>query len=53
MRLLRRKSRGNFELTTFNADDVPPYAIQSHTWVEGEEVTYSEPVAGTGKDKTG
>jgi Heterokaryon incompatibility protein (HET) len=53
MRLLKRKPDGDFELITFNTDDPPPYAILSHTWTEGEEVTYSELLAGTGKHKTG
>lgn len=53
MRLLRSKPGGDFELSTFNADDVPPYATLSHTWAEGEEVTYDELVAGKGKNKAG
>jgi hypothetical protein len=53
MRLLRRISKDDFELTTFNTDDIPPYAILSHTWVEGQEVTYNELVTGTRKDKAG
>lgn len=53
MRLLKRLLGGDFELISFNDDDTPPYAILSHTWTEGQEVTYNELVAGTGKDKTG
>lgn len=53
MRLLKRSPSGDFELISFNNDDPPPYAILSHTWTEGQEVTYNELVAGTGKDKTG
>ena len=53
MRLLKRLPDGDFELVPFNDDDVPPYAILSHTWVEGQEVTYNELVAGVGKEKTG
>jgi hypothetical protein len=53
MRLLKRKPDGDFELVTFNPDDPPPYAILSHTWTEGQEVTYNELVTGGGKDKTG
>jgi hypothetical protein len=52
MRLLKRKPDGDFELITFNTDDLPPYAILSHTWT-GQEVTYNELVASTGKDKAG
>ena len=30
-----------------------PYAILSHTWVEGQEVTYQDVITGTGKGKSG
>jgi hypothetical protein len=53
MRLLRRRSDNDFELVTFDTDDLPPYATLSHTWADGEEVTYNELVAGTGKSKAG
>ena len=53
MRLLKRLTGGDFELISFNDDGPPPYAILSHTWTEGQEVTYNELLAGTGKDKTG
>ena len=53
MRLLGSKPGGGFELISFNTDDIPPYAILSHTWSEGEEVTYDELVAGEGKNKAG
>lgn len=53
MHLLKHKSDVDFELVTFSADNLPPYAILSHTWVDGEELTYEELVAGTGKDKAG
>jgi hypothetical protein len=52
MRLIGSKPGGGFELSTFN-DDIPPYAILSHTWSEGEEVTYDELATGIGKDKAG
>ena len=52
MRLLRIKSNDDdFELATF-VDEIPPYAILSHTWSDGE-VTYDQLVAGTGKNKAG
>ncbi|KAH8723021.1 heterokaryon incompatibility protein-domain-containing protein [Phaeosphaeriaceae sp. PMI808] len=51
MRLLTRKSDDDFELVTFT-DELPPYAILSHTWTDGE-VTYDELVAGIGKHKPG
>jgi hypothetical protein len=53
MRLLKHSLGGDFELVTFNDDDPPPYAILSHTWTEGQEVTYDELKTGTGKHKTG
>ncbi|KAH8586097.1 heterokaryon incompatibility protein-domain-containing protein [Bisporella sp. PMI_857] len=53
MRLLKRLSGGDFELISVNDDDSPPYAILSHTWTDGQEVTYNELVASTGKGKTG
>ena len=53
MRLLSSKPGGGFELSSFNANDTPPYAILSHTWSDGEEVTYDELVAGEGHNKTG
>jgi Heterokaryon incompatibility protein (HET) len=52
MRLLRCKPDGGFELIKFDNDDLPPYAILSHTWAE-EEVTYDELAAGDGKNKAG
>jgi hypothetical protein len=53
MRLLQRLSSGDFKLASFDDENPPPYAILSHTWTEGQEVTYNELVAGTGKEKTG
>jgi hypothetical protein len=53
IRLLKRLLNGDLALTSFNDDDSPPYAILSHTWAEGQEVTYNELVSGTGKDKAG
>ncbi|MCJ1386444.1 hypothetical protein MMC17_009570 [Xylographa soralifera] len=54
MRLLSCKTKDEFELTTFtNEDDLPRYAILSHTWNDGQEVTYDELVAGVGKEKIG
>lgn len=53
MRLLKCKSNDSFDLITFRTNDLPPYAILSHTWTDCKEVTYSELVAGTGKNKAG
>jgi hypothetical protein len=54
MRLLKRlRGDSGFELTSFEDDLAPPYAILSHTWTDDQEVTYSELLAGTGTDKDG
>jgi hypothetical protein len=55
MRLLKSllASGGGFELTSFSDDLAPPYAILSHTWTDGQEVTYNELLAGAGADKPG
>jgi hypothetical protein len=54
MRLLKRLPRDNgFELITFDDNTAPPYAILSHTWAAGHEVTYEELLAGTGTNKSG
>jgi hypothetical protein len=53
MRLLSCSTEDNFELTTFDDESLPPYAILSHTWADNQEVTYDEVVAGTGKQKAG
>jgi hypothetical protein len=53
MRLLKwLPGNSGFELISFS-DKTPPYAILSHTWTTGQEVTYDELLAGTGKDKRG
>jgi hypothetical protein len=56
MRLLERNSAGEFTLTKdfVGDEEVPPYAILSHTWgPDTEEVTFEDLINGTGKDKTG
>lgn len=54
MRLLSRSTdHSHIQLTSFNDDDVPQYSILSHTWIEGQEVTYQELMAGIGKEKSG
>ncbi|KAH8726137.1 hypothetical protein GQ44DRAFT_739261 [Phaeosphaeriaceae sp. PMI808] len=53
MRLLLRSDSGELSLTKdFISDDtIPPYAILSHTWEDGEEVTFRDLIDGTGKNK--
>lgn len=53
MRLLKRSPNGDLELVSFDDNKLPPYAILSHTWTEGHEVTFNELVSGARKEKTG
>jgi Heterokaryon incompatibility protein (HET) len=54
MRLLELKAHGEFSLTEFVGDNIPPYAILSHTWgADSEEVTFKDLVDHTGKNKAG
>ncbi|KAF2180324.1 HET-domain-containing protein [Zopfia rhizophila CBS 207.26] len=55
MRLLERNSAGELSLTKdFIGDNIPEYAILSHTWgADTEEVTFQDMMDGTGKDKSG
>jgi len=54
MRLLRCSDTGDFSLTQFGDEAIPPYAILSHTWgADTEEVTFEDFTNGTGKDKPG
>ncbi|RMZ70709.1 kinesin light chain 1 [Pyrenophora seminiperda CCB06] len=54
MRLLKSlPAGGGFELTSFSDDFACPYAIFSHTWTNGQEVTYNELLVETGADKRG
>jgi len=55
MRLLERDSTGKLRLTKdLGKDDVPPYAILSHTWGDDDkEVTYKDLSEDTGKSKAG
>jgi hypothetical protein len=51
-RLLECLPDGYLRLVSFDNDNPPPYAILSHTWIHGEEVTYSDLVAGRGKNNS-
>jgi Heterokaryon incompatibility protein (HET) len=57
MRLLKWGSRGELSLTKDFVDDVPPYAILSHTWgADKDEVTLNDLgdlANGSGKSKAG
>jgi hypothetical protein len=55
MRLLEYNNDGEFSLTkNFIGDDIPEYAILSHTWeADTDEVTFKDLIDGTGKGKSG
>jgi hypothetical protein len=54
MRLLRLKDDGEFSLAEYFGNNIPRYAILSHTWgADNEEVTFKDLVEGTGKSKAG
>lgn len=53
MRLLQRKSGGSFELTGYLVDNLPEYAILSHTWLaDHEEVSFEDLVKGNAHRKS-
>ncbi|KAF1914815.1 hypothetical protein BDU57DRAFT_520013 [Ampelomyces quisqualis] len=48
MRLIERKDNGVCSLVKFNRQEIPPYAILSHTWgTDDEELTFQELQANT------
>jgi hypothetical protein len=52
MRLLEFQSNSEFSLTQDLIDDIPPYAIVSHTWgKDHEEVTFQDLAQSVGKSK--
>ncbi|OAL56071.1 HET-domain-containing protein [Pyrenochaeta sp. DS3sAY3a] len=55
MRLLEVQPNGTCSLTKdlYEDDDVPAYAILSHTWQEGQEVTFDDLKNKTGNHKLG
>jgi hypothetical protein len=55
MRLLERNNAGEISLTKYLVgDDIPQYAILSHTWgADTEEVNFKDLMDGTGKSKPG
>jgi hypothetical protein len=55
MHLLKHNDGDSLSLQRFANDKIPPYAILSHTWGQGEddEVTYSDIKGGTGSKKPG
>jgi len=54
MRLLKYEDDGCLTITSFDDNEIPPYAILSHTWGEdAEEVTFADLAKGRGKHKPG
>ena len=54
MRLLEYSNGAELSLARYIGDNVPQYAILSHTWgEETEEVTFGDLMDGTAKDKAG
>ena len=55
MRLLKISVRQSFDFTEdLDDDDLPQYAILSHTWgADEEEVKYADIVNGSGQHKRG
>ena len=55
MRLLERGADGDIVFRAVIDNDVPSYAILSHTWLadSNEEVNFQDVEAGTGKRKAG
>lgn len=54
MRLLRVEEDGSFSLVERVGNNVPSYAVLSHTWgTDEEEVTFRDMMDGTGKTKLG
>ena len=52
MRLLYSNELGDLSLKDFKKDEIPPYAVLSHTW-GSEEVSYKELVGKSGREKAG
>jgi len=54
MHLIERNNDDKFSVTKDFGDDIPWYAILSHTWgADTEEVTFKDLIDGTGIDKAG
>jgi hypothetical protein len=54
MRLLKSKEDGELTIVSFDDNEIPPYAILSHTWgAETEEVTFADIVKDSGQAKPG
>ena len=52
MRLLEMKSAGEFSLIQVATHNTLSYAILSHTWTDGREVTYQDLISGASNSKS-
>jgi hypothetical protein len=52
MRLLSLNGQGKLECAEFSQDNIPPYAILSHTW-DVEEVSFLDLINHNGENKAG
>lgn len=53
LRLLRIEDDGTLQFEEFATENVPPYAILSHRWVDNQEVSFEEWRDGKGTSKSG
>lgn len=54
MHLLKYGENGNLAITSFDDNELPPYAILSHTWgADEEEVIFTDVVNNSGREKPG
>ncbi|KAH6714091.1 hypothetical protein BKA61DRAFT_551433 [Leptodontidium sp. MPI-SDFR-AT-0119] len=53
MRLLKINGPGEFSLVQVASHTTLSYAILSHTWTDGQEVTYQDLISGAGNNKSG
>ncbi|KAL5318896.1 hypothetical protein ACEPPN_013964 [Leptodophora sp. 'Broadleaf-Isolate-01'] len=53
MRLLKINGPGEFSLVQVASHTTLSYAILSHTWTDGQEVTYQDLISGAGNSKSG
>lgn len=54
MRLLQPDGNGDFSLVERLGNNIPPYAILSHTWgLDNDEVTFQDVMSDRGRSKPG
>jgi hypothetical protein len=53
MRLLKLIGPGQLSLIEVTKHNTPPYAILSHTWTDGQEVSFKDLMEGNGTGKAG